>query len=373
MNLTKNRTVAFGAVLAMCLTAFAGMCIVADESDADVQDATAYVGTYFSQTFTYTLCERDDIEIFDVGDPGSDGVVCGPTQSSTGSSSYHGLNGTLSVYLTNNGDAVGATLTVSGTPTETGTVYVNGLATYSYLCEYGDETCSHFASARISVQPAKTYDTWTGSTNYTHNMDCRGIGHDSYTVNVARGEALNDIIGCDGCEGYATYSWNTLPSGITVTPLNIRGGWEVHITGAFQTAGTYVLSVTCPESCGTTTITYVVTGDPNSLSVSANNISGVSKLTYTNQIGASANNGGTVSYAVKSCTGGTATVNSNGLVTYTAPSVNSTTSFTVTVTVTGTFAQGGNLTRDVSFTVTVDPVLSFTNAATSGTLSVKGA
>jgi hypothetical protein len=45
----------------------------------------------------------------------------------------------------------------------------------------------------------------------------------------------------------------------------------------------------------------------------------------------------------------------------------------VTVTVTGTFAQGGNLTRDVSFTVTVDPVLSFTNAATSGTLSVKGA
>ena len=59
--------------------------------------------------------------------------------------------------------------------------------------------------------------------------------------------------------------------------------------------------------------------------------------------------------------------------TYTAPSVSSTTSFTVTVTVTGTFAQGGNLTRDVSFTVTVDPVLSFTNAATSGTLSVKGA
>ena len=121
------------------------------------------------------------------------------------------------------------------------------------------------------------------------------------------------------------------------------------------------------------TVTATAQWSQNTLSVSANNISGVSKLTYTNQIGASANNGASLSYAVKSCTGGNATVNSNGLVTYTAPSVSSTTSFTVTVTVTGTFAQGGNLTRDVSFTVTVDPVLSFTNAATSGTLSVKGA
>jgi uncharacterized repeat protein (TIGR02543 family) len=121
------------------------------------------------------------------------------------------------------------------------------------------------------------------------------------------------------------------------------------------------------------TVTATAQWSQNTLTATANNISGVSGQAYSNQIGASANNGGTVSYAVKSCTGGNATVSSSGLVTYTAPSVSSTTSYTVTVTVTGTFAQGGNLTRDVSFTVTVDPVLSFTNAATSGTLSVKGA
>ena len=121
------------------------------------------------------------------------------------------------------------------------------------------------------------------------------------------------------------------------------------------------------------TVTATAQWSQNTLNATANNISGVSGQAYSNQIGASANNGGSLFYAVKSCTGGNATVNSNGLVTYTAPHVSSTTSFTVTVTVTGTFAQGGNLTRDVSFTVTVDPVLSFTNAATSGTLSVKGA
>ena len=59
--------------------------------------------------------------------------------------------------------------------------------------------------------------------------------------------------------------------------------------------------------------------------------------------------------------------------TYSAPVVSSTTSYTVTVTVTASFPTGEVLTQDVSFTVNVDPILSFTNAATSGTLSVKGA
>ena len=66
-------------------------------------------------------------------------------------------------------------------------------------------------------------------------------------------------------------------------------------------------------------------------------------------------------------------MNASGLVTYKAPTVTSTSSYTVTVTVTATFGDGQTMSKDVSFSVSVDPVLSFTNAATSGTLSVKGA
>ena len=121
------------------------------------------------------------------------------------------------------------------------------------------------------------------------------------------------------------------------------------------------------------TVTAVAQWSENTLTGSANNLSAVSGLSYSNQIGATASNGGSLSYAVKSCTGGTATVNTNGKVTYSAPSVSSTVQYTVTVTVTASYPDGSSLSRDVSFTVTVDPVLSFTNAATSGTLSVKGA
>ena len=121
------------------------------------------------------------------------------------------------------------------------------------------------------------------------------------------------------------------------------------------------------------TVTATAQWSQNTLTVTAGNISAVSKLSYSNQIGASASNGASLSYAVKSCTGGTATVNASGLVTYKAPTVSSTTSYTVTVTVTATFGDGQTMSRDVSFSVSVDPILSFTNAATSGTLSVKGA
>ena len=39
----KNRTVALGAVFLMCMTAFAGMCIIGDESDAT---PTVTAGSY---------------------------------------------------------------------------------------------------------------------------------------------------------------------------------------------------------------------------------------------------------------------------------------------------------------------------------------
>ena len=124
---------------------------------------------------------------------------------------------------------------------------------------------------------------------------------------------------------------------------------------------------------GNSSVTAVAQWSENTLTASAGNLSAVSGLSYSNQIGATASNGGSLSYAVKSCTGGTASVNTSGKVTYAAPSVSSTAQYTVTVTVTASYPDGSSLSRDVSFTVTVDPVLSFTNAATSGTLSVKGA
>ncbi len=66
-------------------------------------------------------------------------------------------------------------------------------------------------------------------------------------------------------------------------------------------------------------------------------------------------------------------MNSGGLVTFNAPSVSTTTSCNVVVTVTAHSPDGQTKAVDCAFSVSVDPVLSFTNSVTSGTLSIKGA
>ena len=231
---------------------------------------------------------------------------------------------------------------VSGTPTTTGTYYV----TFD-VSEWNDE-----AGEEVGGYMSVRYDV-TQAVSYTHTV--------TYSANGGTGSVSNTVV-TDTNNGNTNVT--LAANGFTKAGYTFIG-WKVG-------NNTYQPGQSIPVGANGT-VTATAQWSQNTLNTTANNISGVSGQAYSNQIGASANNGGTVSYAVKSCTGGNATVNSNGLVTYTAPSVSSTTSFTVTVTVTGTFAQGGNLTRDVSFTVTVDPVLSFTNAATSGTLSVKGA
>ena len=231
---------------------------------------------------------------------------------------------------------------VSGTPTTTGTYYV----TFD-VSEWNDE-----AGEEVGGYMSVRYDV-TQAVSYTHTV--------TYSANGGTGSVSNTVV-TDTNNGNTNVT--LAANGFTKAGYTFIG-WKVGNT-------TYQPGQSVPVGANGT-VTATAQWSQNTLNATANNISGVSGQAYSNQIGASANNGGTVLYAVKSCTGGTATVNSNGLVTYTAPHVSSTTSFTVTVTVTGTFAQGGNLTRDVSFTVTVDPVLSFTNAATSGTLSVKGA
>ena len=121
------------------------------------------------------------------------------------------------------------------------------------------------------------------------------------------------------------------------------------------------------------TVTAKAQWEANELTVAAGNLSALSGMSYSHQIGASTNNGGTISYQITACTGGAASVSSAGVVTYHAPEVSSTAFYDMTVRVTASFSDGSSVSKDVSFTVTVDPVLSFTNAATSGTLSVKGA
>ena len=192
------------------------------------------------------------------------------------------------------------------------------------------------------------------SQSYTHTVTYSGNGNTG-------GSTANTVV-TDTNSGSVGISLSSC--GFTKTGYTFIG-WKVG-NATYQPGATVSVN-------GNATVNAVAQWSQNTLSVSANNISGVSGQSYSNQIGASANNGGSLSYTVKSCTGGNAAVNSSGLVTYTSPTVNATASYTVTITVIASFPTGDSQSKDVSFNVTVDPVLSFTNASTSGNLSVKGA
>ena len=226
---------------------------------------------------------------------------------------------------------------LSGTLNSTGTLTTH----WNFYLEDGVE--DSYTVTIVSVQ-----------TNVTHTITYAGNGN--------TGGSMSDTVVTDKTNGNISVS--LAACGFTKTGYSFSG-WKVGNTvyqpGQSVTVGANAI------------VTATAQWTQNTLTASAGNISGVSGLSYSNQIGASATNGASLSYAVKSCTGGSANINSSGLVTYSAPVVSSTTSYTVTVTVTASFPTGEVLTQDVSFTVNVDPVLSFTNAATSGTLSVKGA
>lgn len=95
----------------------------------------------------------------------------------------------------------------------------------------------------------------------------------------------------------------------------------------------------------------------NTLTVTAGNIIGYSQNTYTTQIIATANNDAVITYAITSSTGGTASVNTNGLVTYTAPSVTVNSTYVVSAMVTATFSNQV-LNQTISFTATIQPIAS---------------
>ena len=165
--------------------------------------------------------------------------------------------------------------------------------------------------------------------------------------------------------------WNTASGSSSVTLASGPSKSGYTFTGWKIGSTTYAAGKTVSVAFGTVT-TATAQWSENTVSASASAIYGKSNASYTNQITASANNGGSVSYAVKSVTGGSASVSTSGLVTYTCPSVTATTTYKVTVTVTGTFSDGSTKSTNVTFDVIVDPILAFTNSVTSGSLIIKG-
>ena len=428
----KNRTFAIGAVLAMCLTAFAGMCLSTDDSDAY---STVTIEAGESKWFSLAQLGLSSGDVDDMNNMDSYNYCSMPSVMVPSSANNSGLYG---YQIRVSGlDYSGATLTCPDN-VRPGTYslewgFMDEAGAEEIVITYTNVNVTNNHDGSSSSKPMRGID-WFVSVpqnygSYTHslyiesgasvNLRMSGFGY-TPTMSATPGSGIS--VSEDG-DHRVTFS-GTIGANATLSLTYGAYNWTYNLyvvqtsvshtiaySGNGSTGGSTASTVVTDTNNGSTNVTLAANGfsktgytfagwlvngnvyqpgqtvpvgangtvtataqwSQNTLSATANNISGVSGQAYSNQIGASANNGGTVSYAVKSCTGGNATVNSSGLVTYTAPSVSSTTSFTVTVTVTGTFAQGGSLTKDVSFSVTVDPVLSFTNSATSGTLSVKGA
>ena len=410
MNLTKNKTITFGAVLLVCLTGFAGLNVVTENADATLYEYSAIS----AGKIDLSPSPGDIIHITDVSSVNScpyavldtathvatvtipqmsegncstyDSYVIGATNGGrcwlelhtnqnwpTGRLTDYFYQHTDPIYVTN-GTVVSFTATHDDTDGESyyldyeKVTYVTpgmGLTLDSQGNLNG--TVSAQGGSTIYIDWATHYDfVEDGITDYNGRLTLSVTSPEqshtvTYSANGGSGSVSNTVV-------TDTNSGNTnvtlAANGFTKAGYTFIG-WKVGNT-------TYQPGQSVPVGANAT-VTATAQWSQNTLSASANNLSCVSKLTYTNQIGASANNGADLSFSVKSCTGGTASVNESGLVTYKAPTVTSTSSYTVTVTVTATFGDGQTMSKDVSFSVSVDPVLSFTNAATSGTLSVKGA
>ena len=432
MNLTKNKTITFGAVLVMCLTAFAGMCLSTDDSDAY---STVTIEAGESKWFSLAQLGLSSGDVDDMNNMDSYNYCSVPSVMVPSSANNSGLYG---YQIRVSGlDYSGATLTCPdnvrpGTyPLEWGFTDEASGEEIVITCTNVNVTNNHDGST--SSKPLNSIDWFVSAPqnygSYTHslyiesgasvNLRMSGFRY-TPTMSATPGSGISvsedgdhrvtfsGTIGANTTLSltYGAYNW-TYNLYVVQTSVSHTIAYSGNGSTGGSTASTVVTDTNNGNtnvtlaSCGFTKSGYTFTGwkigsttyqpgqtvsvganatvtataqwSQNTLSVSANNISGVSKLTYSNQIGASANNGADLSFAVKSCTGGTATVNESGLVTYKAPTVTSTSSYTVTVTVTATFGDGQTMSKDVSFSVSVDPVLSFTNAATSGTLSVKGA
>ena len=429
----KNRTFAIGAVLVMCLTALACVNVVSDDSDADgaITIAAGETRWFSLAQLGLTTGDVDDMNSMDSYHYCTMPSVCIPS-----SVSNYAVGG-YDYIRTSGLDYSGATITCpdnvrAGTyRLEWG--FMDEAGVEEIVLAYTNVTVTNDHDGSSAAKPLRYIDFYTsvpqnyGSFSHTLYIEAgasvslrmSGFGY-TPTMSATPGSGISvsedgdhrvtfsGTIGANATLSltYGAYNW-TYNLYVVQTSVSHTIAYSGNGNTGGSTANTVVTdtnggaSTITLSSCGFTKTGYFFTGwlvngtvyqpgqtvsvganqtvtataqwAANDISATVNNISAVSGMSYSNQIGATTNNGGTLSYGVKSCTGGTATVSSNGLVTYHAPTVSSTTSYTVTVTVTGTFGDGSTVSKDVSFTVSVDPVLSFTNAATSGTLSVKGA
>ncbi len=414
----KNKITAIGTVLVMCLTAFACMNVVSDDSDADYSltaGTTVYMdspyydfeGTdvQFDESFKYGTVfgiERSS-EPLDHPDPPVTEYFLPQWASGTGSYYYLAMDGggvdileedttTFNItgtYGLSSSKPITQALDLSlwiSSAIGTKTIYVaygtqfNLNISCGYYQNQHDVTLSNTTSG-LTVTSASWGGDVTGTLTGNVTISCYGlwannsVGSATYNIVCVQTNFSHTVV-YDGNGGTGSVA-NTVVSDQNSGNSNVTLAANGFSKSGYSFAGWKIGNVTYTPGqtvavAGNASVTAVAQWSQNTLSATANNLSAVSGMTYGNQVGASANNGATISFAVKSCTGGTASVNSSGLVTYKAPTVSSTTSYTVTVTATATYGDGQTMSRDVSFTVSVDPVLSFTNAATNGTLSVKG-
>ena len=309
-------------VLTMSLTVLAGVCWISDVSDAES----------FTEEWKYAPLEDKTLN-----------VTVGDTVTLKFTSA--GYNGTYMRYtvqdkpawLAQSGTANSPIL--SGSPTSAGTYY------------------AHVLMERVQNSSVTATQTITVTMNVASAYSSHTI---AYSANGGAGSMANTTVTDTNSYSNVTLAANGFNrAGYTFAGWNVNG--TVYQPGQQISVG--------PNA----TVTATAVWSENTLTASANNIAGVSGHSYTNQISAVANNGATFTYAVKSCSAGTASVNGNGLVTFNAPSVSNETDVNVVITVTAQYPDGQTKSVDAAFSVMVDPILTFTNSATNGTLSIKGA
>lgn len=240
-----------------------------------------------------------------------------------------------------------------------------GIVVTSITSGYGINTALQSGTLTKAGTITVKYKWWDGTNEDEFSFTIIAVEQHSHTIAYAGngntgGSMVKTAVSASG-SGSANITLAT--NGFTKTGYTFVG-WKIGNT-VYQPGDT--ISVAADA-----TVTATAQWSANTLTVSASDIAGTSGISVSNKITATASNGASLTYAVKSCTGGTATVNGSGAVTYKCPTVTSEVTYAVTVTVTATYSDGSTVSKDVTFSVLVDPILEFTNSVTSGSLSVKG-
>lgn len=257
MSEFRTGTIALGVVLMLCATAFAGMCMVSDETDAGTQ----YVSTTGDCNTTYTLAQGDTIVVshtfYDYDVPDGDWYLL--------DSNNH--------FVT-----TGFTASVSGT---TYTLTNNSLpaGTYKFLggCFNSDAELEgeNETLCKINATSAPTVLT---SLNYQMQMDGADAGT-SWTIATGSYVNIKPFEDQGGSGEFGSYISSVTPSG---SGLNSSG------CGTLLKAGTYTLNGRWWNGTNGGNFTYTITavGDeyfPHTVKYNANGGSGTidDKVVYS--------------------------------------------------------------------------------------------